>query len=417
MQLVALVLVALWSVMVLWRREWRLPALMLALTLEISKTWFIFLPFDQSTPTSPALLDLTRLTSGLIILGFLWKWLKDKRKTELILFGGVFPFLILTLVSVGFAEQRTTATIEVIRYAILFVLSVSVAELFTDTYRARQFVYTIAILGALLGGMGVVEYFTGQHFWAGLPMLYYPRAQATFVDANIYARFLALAFIWTIFWWQKEKHWGALALSLIQLAGLALSFSRGAWLSLLVALVVLMIIKRERFVIMLGSALVAIGGISAVFIPQVRERFLSLLNVEGVLGQRSWLLKAGVDMFYKHPLQGVGIGNYEHHFVGHYSQLLPSYGGTTRSHTTVVTIGAEMGILGLLALMYFIYATLKVVHYLLSLGDDYALPILLSLLVIFLSSQAEGRLFEDPWLWILIGWLSQRKRYARKWLS
>jgi len=415
-QLLTMGLVLIWSIFLLWRKEWRLPGLILALVLEISKTWFT-LPFlDQSAATSAVLVDLTRITIGIIILGWFWKWVR--KRPQIMVFDGVVPFMIAVLLAVILTSSRQVAFVELIRYTILFLLAISVAELFSEDATVRQFTLSIAVIGAVVGIMGLLEYLMGWHYWPDLPASYTPRAQATFVDPNIYARFLAIALLWTLYWWLEEKHWGAVLLGIAQLFGLAVSMSRGGWISLGVAILILVVLKRDRVLMLFSGGILVLGVGMSLLNPVLRTRILSVFNGgEALGGTRMALLKAGWDMFKTNPLQGVGLGNFQYYFGEHYRKLLPTYIDVSRSHTSVMTIAAEMGLMGILALAYFIYAVVRSVRRLLRSQDNVALFILLSLVVIFVSSQGEGRFFEDPWLWIMVGWLTQRENYARKWLS
>jgi putative inorganic carbon (hco3(-)) transporter len=409
-KLLSLFLFIIWFVLIIWRKEWRLPGLVIALCLDISKIWFIFLPIDQSTSMSPLVLDLARATVIACILGWVWDWLKQRER--LLIFRGAIPILAVAVISLIFSTQRTIAAVEVVRLCVLFALSMSTAALFKKN-GPRKFIVYIAVVGGILGVLGLLEYVGRFHYWPNMIMAYYPRAQATFVDSNIYARFLDISIIWTAYLWHERRNWITVTPLTLQLAGLMVSFSRSGWLALVVVFLLWAFIRRDKDLLILGSVGGSLALVLATMSSQVRERIQSLFNnesiISSVIGQRSWVLKAGWEMFSEHPIKGIGLGNFEGYFKGHFMELLPSYGGVTRSHTTLVTIAAETGLLGLAALTYFVYAVIRTVKVVVKKQDSTAFCILLSLTVIFISSQAEGRLYEDPWLWIMVGWLQQKQ--------
>jgi len=73
----------------------------------------------------------------------------------------------------------------------------------------------------------------------------------------------------------------------------------------------------------------------------------------------------------------------------------------------VITILAEMGVLGALLLLNIILQVYKNYRILARHTNeqiiDYSKMITAMLIIIFISAQAAGRLFEDPLLWLIIG--------------
>ena len=76
------------------------------------------------------------------------------------------------------------------------------------------------------------------------------------------------------------------------------------------------------------------------------ERVKSLTSGIQLIGQREFLIKGGWEMWKDNPLVGVGSGNYQHTLLVSYLWTLPWWAKTTLSHTSFISILAELGIVG-----------------------------------------------------------------------
>lgn len=119
-------------------------------------------------------------------------------------------------------------------------------------------------------------------------------------------------------------------------------------------------------------------------------------------------------MFYDHPAFGMGYGNFEHGMETRYSSFLrPGYKDVV-SHTSVVTILAEFGVVGFLVLAGLVFQVGREAwRSALEIGRRQAVTIMtpcLMLVIIFLASQFEERLFSEPYLWTFLGLLYVAER-------
>ena len=133
----------------------------------------------------------------------------------------------------------------------------------------------------------------------------------------------------------------------------------------------------------------------------------SLASGVQVIGQREFLIKAGWQMFKDSPLIGVGSGNYQHALTVSYLDLIPEWARTTLSHTSLVSLLAELGIVGVLAfLLVVVRVGLSVVRAYFATVVEYNRLIIgwlgASMLGIILASQSEGRLLDEPYLWLIL---------------
>lgn len=166
---------------------------------------------------------------------------------------------------------------------------------------------------------------------------------------------------------------------------------------------------------------------SAVVLASALMTPLSALNVRGELQvgltssaapalldpTRTYLIAAGMAMFADHPLLGVGIGGFQPALLDTYQDYIdPEYRGrpTTLLHTHAVQVAAEMGLVGLAAYASLVgTAVWALIRRYRSAAWQHR-PLIGSvgsaLLVILLGSQAEGRFYSEPYLWLFLGLLA-----------
>ena len=378
---------------------------------DISKV--LFPPYQSAaeTPTS-----LTFLRIGMILL-LAWGAVRFvqagvgttlKRLVEVPLIWAVIPLFFAVLVSLTTSLQSRTTIIEGLRLLILFAVGVSVAlgadrkTVFDQVFRV---IFAMATLTAIIG---LAQYLSGNWIWGGgINIAGVRRVNASFIDPNLFARYLDISILGALLLLLRRE-WimslgTALAL-LIQVAALGVTFSRTGWLTLLIGIVILAIssVKNRRThwgILGLGG----VGVVALLLIPGIRIRFETLFTGISALGQREHLIKGGWAMFIENPLTGVGLGNFQWAIEQPYHYLVPWSDAVTRSHTSLVTAAAEMGILGVLSMFVFLIILASMNLRVLNQMNAYAHAVLISVFVVWLSSQGEGRFFEDPMVWAFWG--------------
>lgn len=148
---------------------------------------------------------------------------------------------------------------------------------------------------------------------------------------------------------------GALALSLLAIAA---AFDRAAWLGLIAAAAVILITARRRSPwVRLGLfASVVLAAAALALHPGVRARFRSAFDVEGNR-DRVFLWSRAVEIIRDHPFLGVGFANYPRAQRPYYDRIDPTFPMRTWAHNTELSLLAETGPLGLLALLWLAVAT------------------------------------------------------------
>ena len=407
-------------------REPRLvvPIVIIALPLEISKLWFPFLPvreeFGGGLPTS-SVLDAGRLAVAMGVTVWLLRPGIDRRaafpSSRLAL--PTFLLLAVYVFSALGARDGEAARTEVLRLAVLIGLWGLVPVFVRDVTSLRWCAAALIGSAAALAAVGVYQQVTGHFFWnEGLGLFGERRINTTFADPNHFARLLvaALALGLTLFFFTTPRLRRLLGVAL-GLCALTLVFtgSRSGWiiaLAMLPLLALFLPVRRRLRAQLLGVA--ALGLVCAVALglaisPYFRERVDTFKFGVEASGARPYLVDAGWQMFRDQPLVGVGIGGYQNAFVDDYYYFKdPNIkANVTLSHTSAVTVIAEMGVLGALAALFLLYRWARLGRRLHGRSSGEMRAFVVGLwgisLVILLSSQSEGRFFEDPYLWLMFG--------------
>jgi O-antigen ligase len=248
------------------------------------------------------------------------------------------------------------------------------------------------------------------------------RSNATFADPNHLARYLSITLALAaglILATGPRRLTVYLALPALGAGAIAIvaTASRSGWLMLVFCTFVIVLLapiaKATKYKIF-GAAGVALSVLLVLLLFQGganAERVSSIMDPKLVLGLREFLIKAGWAMFKDNPLFGVGSGNYQHTLTVSYLEIIPVWARTTLSHTSIVSILAEQGVLGI---SMFGFVTLRVTialvrSYRRATGPSSRLVVgwlAAGLLGIVLQSQSEGRLLDEPYLWLLLGMLA-----------
>lgn len=393
--------------------DWIIPLFFALVPWDISKV--LFPPYQSGSETSSTLTFL-RIGMFLLIAWGAVRFVQDgigktlRRLAGAPLIWAVVPLFIAALISLTTSLQPRTTIIEGLRLLTLLAVGISIAlgaDRKTVFERVFMVIFTMATLTAFIG---LIQYISGQWIWGGGIndiASGVRRVNSTFIDPNIFARYLNISILGTVLLLLRRE-WPlrsgtALAL-LIQVAALGVTFSRTAWLILLFGLFVLVIGTAKYWKTRWRALSLGALGVAALYlIPSIRVRFETLFTGISALGQREHLIKGGWAMFIEHPLTGVGLGNFQWALENPYHYLVPWSDAVTRSHTSVVTVVAEMGILGIVSMLAFLLIIAGMNLRLFNRMNAYAQAVVICVFVVWLSSQGEGRFFEDPMLWAFWG--------------
>ena len=399
-----------------------IPIVIVAMPLEVSKDYLPSVFDDPSTPTiQESIFDAGRL--AMLAAAALWVararsgWQRDVPQSAL-----YFPLALLAAVFVisgVYAEESSGALRDIFRLLSGIGIFAIVILYVRDRKCLDRALLALLASGLALALVGLFQQATDTYFLnERLASLHIPRRNATFFDPNIYARFLVVVIVVAVGVaasgrgqpWQRYLAPAAAALALLVLP---FTSSRSNWATLVVVLPLVIAMlpmaawRKFKLLALFGAAGGVLALAASIADPALIDRFESIVSGKQSLGSRTYLIKAGWQMFKDHPLFGVGLNGYREALQGQYSDFLPRLATNFLSHSTLITIMAELGIIGLSVVAFVGYRFLHICWrlYVEAGRGDRALVAGLTgaALAVFVSSQSEARLIEDPYLWIVLG--------------
>jgi len=308
----------------------------------------------------------------------------------------------------------------VARLALLWLLGAAVYDLVKRRDGRITVPLAFAVVSTSLAGIGVYELLSKHFIWLGELYQQSSRINATFVDPNIYARFLLIGCLATAIVMLKTSRMGRLVGTLgiaLQMTALLGTGSRMGWIAMIIVAIGLAALVPRRVVILPILGVLAVSGMSILLNHELLTRALAVTqNFWAASTERHSLVTSGVQMFIQHPLQGIGLAGFQHAMLTTYASIVQN--GVSLSHTALITTAAELGIIGLgILAVFFIYLYGRLPRARKDLrftSQDFPdtkryyweVFSVLAITVIFISAQGEGRFFEDPYLWILTGYLA-----------
>ncbi|MFA5358283.1 MAG: O-antigen ligase family protein [Patescibacteria group bacterium] len=314
-------------------------------------------------------------------------------------------FLLYFLISYG-PVDRTKAVVS-------FVMAAGVQAALAWYQFLTQSIFASKWLGMAsqsANDLGVFVIESGGQRWL--------RAYGSLPHPNILAAFLVVALIFLFFLSlnvnsSRQKLFIVSGLSLI-LPALIFTFSRAAWLSLIVcflSFITLLIIKRikNKFtaeILVLSVILVIIIG--AIFWSPIKPRLVGGERLETLSNQqRVGLYKQSDILLQKYAYYGVGPGNQTLAVYKEIDNKQPSW-FYQPVHNIYVLVLIEIGVVGVA-----IYTVLIISFLFFSQGDLSGKLAFLSLLIVGLFDHFLWSLYFGIILWWLVASLSKKNDYVR----
>jgi putative inorganic carbon (hco3(-)) transporter len=266
----------------------------------------------------------------------------------------------------------------------------------------------MALIFAAIGGW---QWANREIFWnprveVGNAYAPFYRVNSVFWDPSIYGRFLVLAILAGLVLVLARTHWrlalAAAAAVVLLWGGLVLSFSQSSFLALAAGVLAAAAFTwRPRVVAALGALAVLFAGVGFAA-PQVRAELRE--DFDRATGGRGGLVAHGVRIAADNPVAGVGHGGFVRAFADR-TGLPGEQPARAASHTTPVTVAAELGLPGLVLFLWLVGATLVVTlrRASRSFAGRASLIVGLAVLAILVHSLFYNAFFEDPMTWGLLG--------------
>jgi O-antigen ligase len=273
-------------------------------------------------------------------------WRKTPLNAPLALF--VFSIVpgLLIAVNVGFvAKQLATGTILLVCF-LLFVTEGGEKDI-------RRMAIVISIVGAIVGAIAIASPPVGTTVQTAGPL----------GQVNTLGQFLAIAIPIQLalgIGHRGRMRAGMLTAAAITLAGLTYSGSRGSFIGLAAMILIFLAWRPFRYIAAIGAlllvalALVHFGPLGhASQVSNLKERIFRLgSGADQSSTQRFLAYRKTPAMIGDHPLFGVGAQNYRYSAPDYHIDIPGATGAFGNPHDTPLQIGAERGLLGLVALFW-----------------------------------------------------------------
>lgn len=279
----------------------------------------------------------------------------------------LLAFVAYFALSAPFAARPLSSLTSTGLWVMMFGGYVALTTVLRDRRRLEDTLLLVTLVLGVVGVIGCVQYFlrfigleTPLQVWAWLDKRVYAlfsfpvdlrihgvRVCATFGNPNILSQYLVMMIplaAYHAFHAPRPSRRGISRFCLLAAIGcIAFTFSRGAYIALVAAAVVLVIANRRHIVTILMSALAAL-----LLIPDAvwnRVASLGTIDISGLERLSSWDIC--LEIIAKHPVFGTGCGIF-------YTWQVLAEAGTRapHAHNTILQILVEGGIVALCLLLY-----------------------------------------------------------------
>jgi putative inorganic carbon (HCO3(-)) transporter len=263
----------------------------------------------------------------------------------------IIIFVFIMVVSTIFSSDKISSVKRTITVAGYFIIFVGLSS-FEDKNFVKKCLKIFVLLCVIHSVYAIVQYFTGIDI-VHKGYQKYSRVIGVVGHFNSLAGILGLVFpvVVSFFYFLERKKVLNLVYSIILLAGIVLTFTRGIWLGTFFAFLVLSFLfdKRLVFFILLFSILIFL-------IPQTKKRILSTFE-SGNQTTRIYFLKETPKLVLKQFVLGYGPDSFRKVFYEHYLDFPEQ--GHFHPHNMYLHILFELGILGLLTFLVLFYKILE----------------------------------------------------------
>jgi O-antigen ligase len=326
-------------------------------------------------------------------------------------------FVVLYALQALYSEDFSKGLQEVCFFLVPFTLAyILLRELPWDRRLLVWALVLVTVEAVVFVLIGSVEYASRSLFWNEAVIRSnefhtYFRVNSMFWDPNIYGRYLALVLVvvTTAMMWVRERRpfWVLCGAILVLWLGLAQTFSQSSFIALLAGLAVLAALRWSwRWT--LGVVVVGAVGAALVVILIGGKGFnFDRINLD--TGGRANLVSGGAELFSERPLWGYGSGSFQKAYINHLETEKKA--PVTISHTEPVTVGAEQGLIGLVAYVALVVVALATMGAgLWARGPDrdplYVFvaraAVLAAFVALLVHTMAYAGFFQDPITWVLM---------------
>jgi O-antigen ligase len=228
----------------------------------------------------------------------------------------------------------------------------------------------------------------------------YFRVTSLFKDPSIYGRqlVLALTLLVVVLWLRRVRPLPTVVVAGVIFGGLYFSYSQSSLLVLfatVLAVSVLLAERPSRNVVIAVAATVALAA-SALAVASVKDDGLTRAT-----SGRTRLVSVTGHVIANHPIAGVGIGSQP--LAATQELETRRRAAKNASHTTPLTVLAELGAVGFLLYLAFLAGAARLLWEAFRRDRVFGLGLAACFLVLLLHSLFYSGFFEDPVMWGVLG--------------
>jgi O-Antigen ligase len=347
------------------------------------------------------------LLLGAAVLALVWRLLRSEpmRPLPRAVAYPMAAFLSFASLSVLWSDSTGPARNLLQFFLVPFaVLVVVVARSPFPTWMPRALGIALVVLATLFAVVGLVEEATHRlvfHSSAveiGNAYSNFFRVTSLFRDPSLYGRHIVIGMaILLVALWYRDAHVLLIGAGLaILFAGLLFSYSQSSFAALFAVIIGVSLVAGDRTVrwLVAGSAIVVVLLGAGLVAKKVADA-----SAQRATSDRSRRVELTAKVLYHHPLVGVGVGSQPRA-----SQALSKEKGPPTfyvSHATPLTVGAELGFIGLALYVWLLAGIAVVLERVRRVAPAFGLGLAAAFLALLVHSFFYTGFFDDPYAWLI----------------
>jgi O-antigen ligase len=317
-------------------------------------------------------------------------------------------FFAFACCSLLWADDVEAGTNLLLFFTLPFVaLLTTVARAHYPAWTPRWLAGTALAMGVIFAAVGLWQAATHELFFyapnlaASNANTDYFRVTSLFGDPSLYGRhvMLAIAVALTLLATRRWRTWPLIGLVVVMWAGLLFSYSQSSMTALLVVTLALAVVTgdgriRRAVALLAAAALLATCAYVAVQVADGK-------SLNRITSDRTERVQDATRVIEDHPIVGVGIGGQPRasRRIAHSDRPTQNF----VSHTTPLTVFAELGVIGLLLYAWLLGAAAVLIWRVTRLDQALGLALGTALLGLFVHALFYSGFLEDPLTWLVIG--------------
>jgi len=317
-------------------------------------------------------------------------------------------FFAFACCSLLWAEDVEAGTNLLLFFTLPFVaLLATVARAEYPDWAPRWLAGAALALASLFAAVGLWQAATHELFFyapnlaASNANTDYFRVTSLFGDPSLYGRHVVLGIgvALTLLATRRWRTWPLIALLALMWAGLLFSYSQSSMIALLVITLTLAVATGDARIRRAVALLAALAFLAACAYVAVQVADGKSLN--RITSDRTERVQDATRVIDRHPLVGVGIGGQPRasRRLAHSDRPTPNF----VSHTTPLTVFAELGIVGLVLYAWLLVGGARLILRVRRRDEALGLALAATFVGLFVHALFYSGFLEDPLTWLVIG--------------